>query len=217
MLRRLEVRLQVYGVGVSMTEERTGVNSVPEAGADASSVSERVSRVFGGLEPLWIAVLAVGLLAGLLIVLSDFATLRSVKVLTASCDDLADPTLRGSCVTHGGEEHAYAFVLLGIAAMVMTWGATMGRSRPAAAALAAIGLAVLVVSLVTDVPDIHKTGVLGERFEQAHASAGPGLWMEIAGGGLAFATGIFAATARAGRSRRAARERERRRRRAGLA
>ena len=200
-----------------MTEERTGVNSVPEAGADASSVSASVRRVFRGLEPLWIAVLAVGFVAALLIVLSDFATLRTVKVLTASCDDLADPALRSSCVTHGGEEHAYAFVLLGVAAMVMTWGATMGRSRPAAAALAAIGLAVLVIAFVTDVPDIHKTGVLGERFEQAHAKAGPGLWTEIAGGGLAFATGGFAASARAGRSRKAAKERERRRRRAAEA
>lgn len=200
-----------------MTEERSGVNSVPEAGADASSVSARVRRGFGGLEPLWIGVLVAGLAGSLLIVLSDFTTLRSVKVLTASCGDLADPALRGSCVTRGGEEHAYAFVLLGVAAMVMTWGATMGRSRPAAAALAVIGLAVLVIAFVTDVPDIDKTGVLGERFEQARASAGPGLWMEIAGGGIAFATGVFAATARAGRKRKAARDRERRRRRAAQA
>src|SRR3954471_6286773 len=113
-----------------MTEEESGVNSLPEAGADASSVSATVRRVSGRLEPVWIAVLVAGLLAGLLIVLSDFVTLRSVKVLTASCRDLADPGLRGECVTHGGEEHAYAFVLLGLAAMVMTWGAALGRSRP---------------------------------------------------------------------------------------
>lgn len=196
-----------------MTEEESGVNSVPEAGADASSVSATVRRVSGGLGPLWITVLAAGLVAAAIIVLSDFMTLRSVKVLTASCSDLADPSLRGECVTHGGEEHAYAFVLLGLGAFVMTWGATIGRSRPAAAALAAIGLAVLVIALVTDVPDIHKTGVLGERFEQARASAGPGLWMEVAGGALAFVTGVFATAARRGRSRKAARERERRRRR----
>lgn len=200
-----------------MTEEESGLNSVPEARADASSVSERVSRVFGGLEPLWIGVLLAGLVAAILIIASDFATLRSVKVLTASCGDLADPALRGQCVTHGGEEHAYAFVLLGVAAMVMAWGAVMGRSRPAGAALAAIGLAVLAIALVTDVPDIHKTGVLGERFDQAHAAAGPGLWLEIAGGALAFATGAFAVAALAGRSRKAARERERRRRRAAQA
>ena len=50
----------------------------------------------------------------LLMIASEFATLRSVKVLTASCSDLAEPSLRGSCVTHGGEEHSYALVLLGV-------------------------------------------------------------------------------------------------------
>jgi hypothetical protein len=129
-------------------------------------------------------------------VVSDFATLRSVKVLTASCSDLADPSLRGSCVTHGGEEHAYALVLLGIVAGLMTWGAAFGRSRPAAQARLANGAAVVAIALITDVPDIHKTGVLGERFENAHAEAGPGLYLEIAGGALAVAAGAMATAVR---------------------
>ena len=45
----------------------------------------------------------------------------------------------------------------------------------------------MAIALVTDVPDIHKTGVLGDRFDSAHAQAGPALWMEIAGGALVFA------------------------------
>jgi hypothetical protein len=129
-------------------------------------------------------------------VVSEFATLRSVKVLTASCSDLADPSLRGSCVTHGGEEHAYALVLLGVVAALMAWGAAFGKSRPAAIALIAIGAAVLAIAFLTDVPDIHKTGVLGERFDSAHATAGPGLWLEIAGGALVLVAGVMATTAR---------------------
>jgi hypothetical protein len=140
-------------------------------------------------------VLVVALVAAVLMVVSEFATLRSVKVLTASCGDLADPALRGSCVTHGGEEHAYAFVLMGLVTALMAWGAAVGRSRPAAVALLAIGAAVVVIALVTDVPDIHKTGVLGERFESAHAQAGAGLWLEIAGGALALAAGAVATAA----------------------
>jgi hypothetical protein len=119
-----------------------------------------------------------------------------VKVLTASCSDLADPSLRGSCVTRGGEEHAYALVLLGLVAAVMAWGAAVGRSRPAALALLAIGAAVVAIALITDVPDIHKTGVLGERFDNAKAEAGPGLYLEIAGGALALAAGAMATTVR---------------------
>jgi hypothetical protein len=153
-------------------------------------------RAFEGVEPAAIAVLVVGLAGVVLTIASEFATLRSVKVLTASCSDLADPSLRGECVTHGGEEHSYALVLLGLVALLMLWGAVAGRSRPASLALIAIGAAVVAIALFTDVPDIHKTGVLGQRFDSAHAQAGPGLWMEIVGGALILVAGAMAATRR---------------------
>jgi hypothetical protein len=167
-------------------------NPLPETAENRSSRFAAFRR----LEPVWSAVLALGVLAAILMVVSEFATLRSVKVLTASCSDLADPSLRGSCVTHGGEEHAYALVLLGVVAALMAWGAAVGGSRPAGVALLAIGAAVVAIALITDVPDIHKTGVLGDRFENAHAEAGPGLYLEIAGGALALAAGAIASAAR---------------------
>src|SRR4051812_35401612 len=146
-------------------------NPLPETAENRSSRFAPFRR----LEPVWTAVLVLGILAAIFMVLSEFVTLRSVKVLTASCGDLADQSLRGSCVTHGGEEHSYALLLMGIVTLLMSWGAALGRSRPAAIALIVIGAAVLVIAFATDVPDIHKTGVLGERFESAHAQAGPGL------------------------------------------
>src|SRR3954452_6521261 len=189
-LRRCAIRLQVYGVAVLMTGESS--NPLPETAENRSS---RIAA-FRRLDPVWTAVLVLGLAAALFMIVSEFTTLRSVKVLTASCSDLADPSLRGSCVTHGGEEHAYALVLLGLVTALMAWGAAVGRSRPAGIALLAIGAAVVAIALITDVPDIHKTGVLGERFDSAHAEAGPGLWLEIGGGGLALAAGAMAAVAR---------------------
>jgi hypothetical protein len=185
--------------------------ALPETASNGSSSKGAARGVFGGLEPLWIALFLAGLTAALLMIAAEFTTLRSVKVLTASCSDLADPSLRGSCTTHGGEEHSYALVLIGVAALAMTFGATLGRSRPAAGALAVLGLAVLVIALVTDVPDIHKTGVLGDRFESAKATPGPALWIEIAGGALAFVTGVIALAARPSSSRRHDRERSKRR------
>jgi hypothetical protein len=186
--------------------------ALPEAGGNSSSRTGAVRAAFSRSGPLWTVLLIAGMVGAVLVIAADFATLRSVKVLTASCSDLADPSLRGSCVTHGYEEHSYALVLIGSASLVMTWGATIGRSRPAAAALAVLGAAVLVIALATDVPDIHKTGVLGDRFESATAEAGPGLWMEIAGGALVFVTGIVAlAATRPARSWRAERERRKRR------
>src|SRR3954470_117944 len=172
--------------------------ALPETAENRSSRSASFRR----LEPVWALVLAVALLGWILMIASEFATLRSVKVLTAFCSDLADPTLRGSCVTHGGEEHAYALVLLGIVAGLMAWGAAFGRSRPAGIALIAIGAAVVAIALLTDVPDIHKTGVLGERFDSAKATAGPGLWLAIGSAALALAAGVMATTARGRRRRR---------------
>jgi hypothetical protein len=151
---------------------------------------------FRRLDTVWAAVLVIAIAGAICMIVAEFSTLRSVKVLTASCSDLADPSLRGSCVTRGGEEHAYALVLMGIVAVVMAWGAAMGRSRPAGVALIAIGAAVVAIALITDVPDIHKTGVLGERFDSAKAEAGPGLWLELAGGALVLAAGAMAAVGR---------------------
>src|SRR4051812_21123208 len=166
--------------------------AMPETAENRSSRSASFRR----LEPVWALVLAVAFLGSILMIASEFATLRSVHVLTASCSDLADPSLRGSCVTHGGEEHSYALVLMGVVTALMAWGAAVGRSRPAGLALIAIGAAVVAIALITDVPDIHKTGVLGQRFDSARAVAGPGLWLEIAGGALALAAGATATAVR---------------------
>jgi hypothetical protein len=172
--------------------------ALPETAENRSSRFE----AFRGLGAARIAVLLLGSTGAILMIVSEFATLRSVKVLTASCSDLADPSLRGSCVTHGGEEHSYALVLMGVVALLMVWGAIIGRSRPAGIALIAIGAAVVAIALLTDVPDIHKTGVLGQRFDSAHAEAGPGLWLEITGGALVLAAGAMAASLRGPRVRR---------------
>jgi hypothetical protein len=167
-------------------------NPVPETAENRSSRS----RAFRRLEPVWIAVLLLGLTGAVLMAASEFFTLRSVTVVTASCSDLAQAADRGACVTRGHEEHAYALVLMGIVAALMSWGAAVGHSRPAAIALLAIGAAVVAIALLTDVPDIHKTGVIGERFDSAKAGPGPGLWMEIAGGALVLVAGAMAVVGR---------------------
>lgn len=168
-----------------------------ESGKALPETAENRSSRFAAFrrpEPVAIVVLALGAAGALLAAISEFVTLRSVTVLTASCDDLADPSLRGACVTRGHEEHSYALLLMGIVALFMLYGAVMGRSRPAGVAVAVLGIAVLVIAFATDLPDIHKTGVLGERFDSAKATAGPGFWMEIAGGALMFVAGAMAAT-----------------------
>src|SRR5437867_3257123 len=113
-------------------------NALPETAENRSSRSAAGRGVFRTLKPLWIALLLAGLVGAVLTIAADFATLRSVKVLTASCDDLADPALRGSCLTRGHEEHSWALVLIGLVALAMVWGSVIGRSRPASIALAVL-------------------------------------------------------------------------------
>ena len=74
----------------------------------------------------------------------------------------------------------------------MAYGAGPGDSRPAAVALAAIGLIVLALALLRDLPETSRTGAIGPRFEGATGEKGPGLWLELAGGALALGAGALA-------------------------
>lgn len=144
----------------------------------------------GSAGPVGSAVLLAGALGGMLILASDFATTFSVDVVTATCTDLADPELADKCVTKGGEQHAYMFVVLGLLAVLMAWGAGSGGSRPAAVALVAIGIGVLFVAFASDLPDAGETGAVGRNFEGGEANPGAGLWLEIAGGALVTLAGL---------------------------
>ena len=55
----------------------------------------------------------------------------------------------------------------------MAFGAWRG-SRPAAFAVAVLGLAALLIVLLVDLPDVDATGLYGRDYEQAEASAATG-------------------------------------------
>jgi len=139
--------------------------------------------------PADLALLAAGATAAILMIVTEFSDIYSVKVLTATCEDLADPSLADRCVATGGEQHAYAFVVLGLFALLMAWGAAIGHSRPAALALAAAGVAVLLIALIGDLPDTTKTGALGVNFSEAKAYKDTGFWLELIAGPLAVIAG----------------------------
>jgi hypothetical protein len=124
-------------------------------------------------------------------ILSDLMTLYHVDVVTARCSDLADPGLADACTTTGGEHHGYALLILGVLVLLMTWGAAMGRSTPAGFALLVLGAAGLGIAIGVDLPDIHHTGVIGQRFAEAESNPGTGLYLEFVGSGLALAAGAL--------------------------
>jgi hypothetical protein len=179
-----------------VTEPVDERRKAPEAARNGSRASAKflsAMRVWGvRAGPVGLIVAALGSVGGILMIVTEFTTLYSVKVLTASCDELASPDLRGTCVTSGGDHHSYALLLIGLLAVLMAIAAGFGRSRPAAAALIAIGVIVIVIFfLVIDLPDSGKTGAIGENFDQARSVKGPGLWLELAGGLAAIGAGAL--------------------------
>ena len=138
-----------------------------------------------------LAVTGAGMLAALLMVLADFLPIVSVDVAGGSCEVINDtnPELADACEQSGFERHGPALVLLGVVAAAMAWGAGLGGSRPAAAALLAVGVVVLAIALLIDLPVTDDTGAIGPRFDGAEARAEIGFTLELAAGALAAVAG----------------------------
>jgi hypothetical protein len=147
--------------------------------------------LFEGASPLAIGVSAAGLVAAVLLVVTEFSVVASVDVASGSCEVIQDtnPDLADRCELTGFERNGGSFLLVAALTGVMAWGAGMGGSRPAAVALVVVGVGVLAWSLLVDLPETDETGLLGRNFEGATAAAGPGLTIEIVAGALALAAG----------------------------
>jgi hypothetical protein len=174
------------------------------AGEDSKGISARpggfwrvaVDRLKAS-GPLGWTIFALGAVGAILLVAAEFSNLRHTTVITATCHDLAGPDA-DKCSRTGGEQHHYALILLAVLLLAMSWGAAVGRARPAAAALIAIGAVVLVIAFALDLPDTRKAGVLAEDFSNAKEHAGAAIPLEIAGGVLALAAGVVTLRRRPG-------------------
>jgi hypothetical protein len=132
------------------------------------------------------------LAAGVFMLLAEFTTVISIDVAVGSCDSIYDtnPQLADDCEQTGFERSSVALLLLGLLTLAMGSGAAFGRSRPAAVALVVIGVVVLGITLLVDLPASDETGLIGRRYAAAEATAGPGLWLELVGGALAVVAGL---------------------------
>jgi hypothetical protein len=146
-----------------------------------------------GISPYAIAVATAALIGGALMLLAEVTTVISVDLTTTSCEGIYDtnPSLADDCNQIGFERHSVALSLFALLTFVMGSGAAFGHSRPAALALIAIGVVVLGLALALDLPASDDTGVIGQDYAQAHASAGIGLWFEVVGGALAVLAGLL--------------------------
>ena len=124
-------------------------------------------------------------------VATEFSTIHSVRLGETTCG-AADPADRDKCMTSGGDQHGYALLVLALLAVLMTLGAVLGRSRPAAVALAVIGAVVLLVALLLDLPTLDSTRDLELKYTGARAQTGGAFTLELIAGGLALGAGLLA-------------------------
>lgn len=135
--------------------------------------------------------LAIRALIGLLVVAgaallvwAEWSPLYQIKV--------GDVVVR---VGQTGDHHSYALVPIAALALLMGFGGVVGRSRPAMAAVAVLGIAALLIALLVDRPDTNAEGLYGVRYESAHAGAREGLTRELGGGGLLVLAGVLGVVA----------------------
>jgi hypothetical protein len=152
------------------------------ATSDYSRMRQRLPAAFRGPSAVRAGLAAVALAGAGLVVVATFSTIIEITVGTTS--KLADIDTELS----GWDRHGPALLLIGIFALVMTAGALRG-ARPAMAALAACGVAVLLISLVGDLPHLNDTGQVGELYADARAAARFGYYAETLGGVLLLVAG----------------------------
>jgi hypothetical protein len=134
--------------------------------------------------------------AGALIT-AEFLTIREIRAVTVVPPD---------GTASGGELHGYALGVIGVAALVLSYGAAVRGARPAAVALIVLAIAAWGVVLGIDRPALDDEGIIGRTYALAEARPGPGFTVEAAGAGLLLLGGVAALVlAPAGRSGRARR------------
>jgi hypothetical protein len=129
-----------------------------------------------------IALVVAAVAGALCLVVATFSTVIEITVGTTS--KIADRDTHLS----GYDRHSFALLLIAAFALVMTVGAWRG-ARPAMAAVAVAGIAVLLIALIGDLPDVHKTGAIGELYDNARANPKTGYYLETLGGALLLLAG----------------------------
>jgi len=124
-----------------------------------------------------------------LLVVADLSQISYRTIGIGACVDRAGT---GVCTTSGHESHAWALVILAPFALIMVWGAVVGRSRAACIALACVGAAVLVIALAIDLPKLDDKRGLNALYDDVVGHAGSAFKVELVAGVLLVLVGGLA-------------------------
>jgi hypothetical protein len=139
-------------------------------------------------------ILPLTLVAALLLFAAELSTIASVDVVNESCEVINDssPALADRCELSGWERHGGALILLGLVALAAAFFATRSRSTGGGVVLVLVGLVILGITLLGDLPVTSETGAIGRDFDGATAQAGLGFFLELTGGLLCLLAGGLA-------------------------
>ena len=119
----------------------------------------------------------VPLVAGaLLLILAEFLTVREIKAVTV---------VPPGGMESGGALHGYALGIIGVAILVMSYGAVVRGARPAAIALVVLAVVACGIVLFVDRPVLDDTGLIGRTYDLAEAHPAIGFYLESLGAALA--------------------------------
>ncbi len=166
-------------------------------------IGRRDDRPGGGFRALELAVLVGGGIGAGLLLVAEFMPLLNVRSSTGH--GVID-------TVSTGPHDAYALVPVALLAAALAYGLWRTRSRVALFAIALLGVLVLLIALVRDLPDAQATGLIGTaatHFTLASSTPATGLYLETLGaivllitavGGLLLAPAGAEAGGRAGPS-----------------
>ncbi len=153
----------------------------PQATADYSKTGRGRTEDPRASGRLGTAAAGLGIAGAILAVVATFSTVIKIQVLTVTPARFT-----------GYDRYGPALILLAVFGVLMIVGAVRG-SRAAMAAVALTGLAILLISVLLDLPHLHDKGVWpqADQYEDAQASAGTGYYFETASGVLMLLSGVL--------------------------
>lgn len=122
-------------------------------------------------------------LGALLIIIAQFTALYHLHSATSSAAVKTVGT---------GSNHAWAPLPLALLAGVLAYSFYRHANRAALVALLLLGVVVLLIALLGDLPDAHSTGLIGSgasQYTEATSSPSAGLYMETLGAVLLLLSG----------------------------
>ena len=138
-------------------------------------------------------ILLLALVAALLLTAAELSTIASVNVAGDSCEVINDssPELADRCELSGWERHGGGLILLALVAAAAGLIAARRDDGLAPAVLVVVGVVVLAITLLGDLPETSETGAIGRDFDGATARAGFGFFLELTGGVLCVLAGTL--------------------------